>query len=229
MTMPRAVALLILSSLVTALGVFLLVVRINSGLVNSEISSRSTGAFIGENAATPEGSDRSNPGGVSRGNAAATITATIRQITSVAATASAVLTPLSGTPGAGAGSAVAVGQPVTVGTSRFTVHQVLDPEPPGTFQTTSGNRRIGIEITQEALTGSQQYHFAQFRVRDTNGKLYTWAIANGDPQFSVGTIQAGESRRGWLSFQVPVGVPVDALVFQGLTQSAGTAIVDLRK
>ena len=56
MTMPRAVALLVLAIMVTASGIFLLVLRVNGGLINPEIKSRSTGAFTGENAATPTGS-----------------------------------------------------------------------------------------------------------------------------------------------------------------------------
>ncbi len=220
--MKWAVGFLLLSGAITALGVFLIVMRINSGLVNSEINSRPSGAFIGENAATPTGNDLP----INRSGAAATITATIRQVTAAAGTAVAVRTPLSGTPGT-TGSAVAVGQAVTVGESRFTVHQVLDPEPPGLFQTTAGNRRVGIEITQEAVA-AQQYHFAQFKIRDTSGTIYTWAIANGEPQFLVGQLAAGESRRGWISFQVPSGASLDALIFQRLTETSGTAIVDLR-
>jgi hypothetical protein len=220
--MKWAVGFLVVSCLITAAGVALIVTRVNSGLVNSETGSLSTGAFTGENAATPTGDNLP----INRSGAAATITAAVGQVTAAASTAVAVRTPLSGAPGAG--SAVAVGQPVTVGDSRFTVHQVLDPEPPGLFKTTEGNRRVGIEITQEALTAQQQYHFAQFKIRDTSGTIYTWAIANGDPQFLVGTLAPGESRRGWLSFQVPNGAALDALIFQRLTETTGTAIVDLR-
>ena len=223
MTMPRAIAFLVLSVLVTALGVVLLIGKINSGLVNPEIDSRSTGAFTGDNAATPQGSSgRISPGGVG-----ATVTASVRQITATAGTAAAVLTPFPQTPGV-RGNAVGVGESIDVGTSRFTVHQVLDPEPPGFFPTNPGNRRIGIELTQEALSGTVQYNFSQFRLRDSTGKLHTWTIANTKPEFSTGSLATGQARKGWLSFQLPTGTEIDALIFQPLGQASAVAIVDLR-
>ena len=223
--MPRAIAFVALSVLVAALGVVMLIGKINSGLVNPEIDSRSTGAFTGEDAATPQGSN----GRRSPGVAAATVTALVRQSTAAAGTAAAVLTPFPRTPGPGGrGTAVAIGEAIDVGTSRFTVHQVMDPETPGFFPTNPGNRRIGIEITQEAISGTVQYNFSQFRLRDSTGKIHTWTIANTKPEFSAGSLLQGQMRKGWLSFQLPIGTETDALIFQPLGQASAVAIVDLR-
>lgn len=219
--MKWAVGLLVVSCLITAAGVGLLVLRVNEGLVDPSIDSQRTGAFTGENAATPTGNDLP----INGGGAPATITAAARIATSFAATAVAVNTPLAG---GGSGEVVAVGQPVEVGNVRFTVHQVLDPEPPGIFRSEAGKRRVAIELTQEAVSGTQRYHFAEFKLRDGAGGIHTWAITNGDPAFNVGQLAAGESRRGWISFQVPDGVALDALIYDNLSAGQPRAIVDLR-
>jgi hypothetical protein len=219
--MKWAVGFLVLSCLVTAAGVGLLVLRINEGLVNSSIDAQHTGAFTGDRAATPTGDDLP----VNRSGAAATITATIREVTAAAATAIAVKTPLAN---GGSVDVVPVGQPVELGGSRFTVLQVLDPEPPGLFKTEAGKRRVAIELTQQSVSGTQRYHFAQFVLRDASGGLHTWAITNGEPAFNVGQLEAGQSRTGWISFQVPEAAVLDALVFDPLGAGEARAIVDLR-
>lgn len=223
MTMRKAVALLVFSILVAAAGVVMLIGRVNSGLVNAEIGANSPGARLGENAATPGGVDD-----ISSGSAGATVTAAVRQATALAATANAVLTPIPSTPGAGNSGIVAIGQSVEVNGSRYTVLRVVDPEPPGLFQTTAGNRRVAIELTQEAMSAPQSYNFASFQLRDAAGKLYTWAITNSSPGFQSGTLKAGESRRGWISFQVPTGVEIATLILQIPGRAQGVPIVALR-
>ena len=222
MTMPRAIALLILSGGITALGIFLVVMRVQDGLVNAQNPSHSSGAFVGENAATPQG-----VGSTSRGSTFATTQAFRAELTAAAATMNAVLTPFPTGTG-GRGGAVAIGESITVGTSSFTVHQVADPEPPGFFPTQAGNRRIAIEISQQAVGATVQYQFSQFRLRDANGEVRTWTTANSKPEFSAGTLQAGETRRGWLSFQLPEGVGIDALIWQPLGSASAVVIADLR-
>ncbi len=218
MTMARAVIFLVVSGLIMAAGVVLLVVRVNSGLVDSSIGSRSAGARLGENAATPEGIDD-----ISRGAAGATITASVRTATA-RSVASRTVAP-SPTPNV---TPVALGKPIELNGSRYTVYRIVDPEPPGTFTTTAGNRRVALEISQEALAANIPYNFANFRLRDADGKEYTWAITNTSPKFETGTLRPGESKRGWISFQLPVGVAAESLVVQVFGQSKGAAIVSLR-
>ena len=218
MTMARAVIFLVLSSVIMALGLILLIVRVNSGLIDSSISSRDSGARVGDQAATPVGSS----GGPSGGAVGATVTAAVRTATALAGGVRTVV------PGGRDVTQVPVGASTEVNGSRYTVHQVADPEPPGTFTTTAGNRRVALEITQEALSGTVSYSFASFRIRDANGQEYAWAITNSSPRFESGTLRAGESKRGWISFQVPVGVGLDALILLTPGQAKGTAIVTLK-
>lgn len=223
MTMPRAAGLLVLSVLVSAVGIILLVARVQSGIVNSEIDSRSTGAGVGDNPATPQGSIYE-----SGGSAGATITAVIREATMLSATAIAELTPRPSRSATAVVGMVGIGQTVEFNDSRYTVHQVVDPEPPGLFQTAVGNRRVAIEVTQEAMTARQSYSFASFKLLDASGVEYTWAITNSTPGFQSGVLQPGESRRGWLSFQVPVGARIAALEVTVPGQAKAVPIVSLK-
>ena len=222
MTMPKAIALLVLSILVTAGGIFVVVMDVQSGLVNPENPSHSSGAFTGENAATPPGAAYA-----SRAGADPTVKAALEEITAAAATRNAVLTPFATGTGS-RGEAVAIGETITVGTSSFTVHQVADPEPAGFFPTQAGNRRVAIEVSQTAVGATVRYNFSEFRLRDASGEIHTWTTPNSAPDFKSGTLQAGESRRGWLSFQLPADSGLNALIWQPLGSASAVVIVALR-
>lgn len=222
MTMVRAVLFLVLSGLIMAVGIVLIIVRVNEGLIDSSINDRNTGARVGDNAATPQGVD----GGLSPGQAGATATAVIRTVTALAGGRTPNTNPP--TPSGRDITQVPIGATTEVNGSRYTVHQVADPEPPGLFTTTAGNRRVALEITQEAIANNVTYSFASFRLRDVNGDEHTWAITNSSPRFESGTLKAGESKRGWISFQVPTGVGIDSLILLIPGKAGGTAIVTLQ-
>ncbi len=221
MTMARAVIFLVLSGLIMAGGVVLLITRVNEGLIDGSINSRDSGARVGENAATPEGVS-----GLSPGSAGATATAVLKTVTALAGGRTPNSNPP--TPSGRDITQVPVGATTEVNGSRYTVHQVADPEPPGVFTTTAGNRRVALDITQQAVSGNVTYSFASFRLRDANGDEHTWAITNTSPKFESGTLKAGESKRGWISFQVPAGVGIDSLILLIPGQAKGTAIVTLK-
>jgi len=222
MTMPKAIALLVLSILVTAGGIFVVIMEVQSGLVNAANPSHSSGAYTGDNAATPPGAAYA-----SRADADPTVKAALQEITAAAATRSAVLTPFPTGTGS-RGGAVAIGESVTVGTSSFTVHQVADPEPPGFFPTRAGNRRVAIDVSQTAVSGTVSYNFSEFRLRDASGEIHTWTTPNSAPDFKNGMLQAPASQRGWLSFQLASDVGLDALIWQPLGSASAVVIVALR-
>jgi hypothetical protein len=222
MTIGRAIALLLLSGLITAVGVIMVVARINSGIVDGTIDSRATGAGLGDNPATPIGSNN-----LSRGGAAATITAVVREATALGVTAEAALTPVPSTPGTGVGSLVAVGEQIDLDGSRYTVIQVLDPEPAGFFKPIADNRRVAIELRQEAISERKNFNFTQFKISDSEGAEYSWAISNSEPKFGTGALQPGEANQGWLSFQLPVGKTLDVFVVQNFGRPS-VPIVNLR-
>ncbi|MGE3073291.1 MAG: DUF4352 domain-containing protein [Dehalococcoidia bacterium] len=199
--MLRAIGLLLLSGLVAAAGIVMLVVKINSGIVNSEIDSRSYNAGIGDNAATPTGSFPSYGG-----NANATLTAVIRDATAFSA---GTVVRKTATPNATAVEVVGIGEPIALNGSRYTVIKALDPEPEGLFKAAAGNRRVAIQVRQEAISARETFNFTSFKILDAAGNEYSWAITNQEPSFGTGAIAAGESHEGWLSFQLPADAKLD--------------------
>src|SRR5687768_8875863 len=164
MTMPKAIALLVLSGLIMAAGVALVFVRIDQGRVDSSINDRNVGARAGDERATPTGSNGFSNGQANRvlPETAATITATVR-------TAEAVQTPPAQPTAGPAGRGGGVGEPFEVNGVRHTGHQVAGPEPARFLSTTGGKRRGAVEITPEALDGPSPYSFSRFRIRDVDG------------------------------------------------------------
>lgn len=215
MTMLRAQIFLGISIVVTAIAGFLVISQVQ--FVDPVTSSgRVPGAGLGSSPvarATQPGSD------------------VIASLTALVGT----LTPRTATTGVRTPTApatvplVGVGQTIEFRGSRYTVNQVLDPEPPGFFSTAAGKRRVAVELTQEAVAASATYDFTYFALRDAAGTDYTWAISNSKPEFDRGTIKAAESHRGWLVFQVPVDVTPVTLVVAPTGSGGRTPIVDLRK
>lgn len=203
MTMLRAVALLVASLVVLGGGVALFAVKIDAGFLSSDAGQVTTGARTGDQAATPIGS-----GGQAAQEARATLTAIARTLT-------ATVPGAAGTPVPGGGTAVAIGEPVTVGNSTYIVLEVADPEPPGFFVTNPGMRRVALLVYQEAVGSAVRYSFGLFRIRDSAGEEHSWAITNSEPNFESGELQPGESRTGWISFQVPVDARPAMLLVSG--------------
>lgn len=220
MTMPKAVAFLILSVALMVAGVALVAVRLDRGTIDSSIGSRSSGARSGADPATPQGN-----GHISGGQAGATATAAWKTATAAIGRAG---TATSAPPAPSTSAAVAVGASIVVNGSRYTVHQVADPEPPGIFTTNAGSRRVALEVSQQAVSGTVTYGFVDFRLVDSAGKEYTWAITNSQPTFGAGSLQAGETQRGWLSFQVAADATLEAVVLRIPGQARSTPLVTLR-
>jgi hypothetical protein len=215
MTMRRAQIFLGVSIVITAFAAFLVFSQIQL-FDPVTASSRVPGAGAGNSPVA-----RATQAG---GDIAATITAAAGTVT--------LPTPTAGTRTATATAAppiVGIGQPIEFRGSRYTVNQVVDPEPPGFFSTATGKRRVAVELTQEAVGAPAAYDFTYFALRDVSGADYTWAISNSKPELDRGTIKAGESHRGWLVFQVPFDVTPVTLVVAPSGSGGRTAIVDLRK
>jgi hypothetical protein len=215
MTMVRAWILLGVSTVVTALAVVLVLSQVDFVELSST-HSRASGAGLGDNPAP-------RPTQVG-GDILATITAAAKTL------APGTTPPPGRTPTAAASvTVVKVGESVEFRGARYTVTQVLDPEPPGFFATAAGKRRVAVELSQEALSASSTYDFTFFALRDATGTDYTWAISNSKPEFDRGTLKPGESHTGWLVFQVPIGTDPVLLVVAPGGAGQRVPLVDLRK
>lgn len=209
MTMGRAIALLVVSLLVLAGGIVALAVKVDSSFLSSDAGKYSAGARTGDQAATPVDSG----GAAAAQEARATLTAIARTLTATAPGGPGI--PDARTPVPGEVTPVAVGQQVTAGSSAYTVLHVADPEPPGFFVTNPGMRRVAVEVRQEAVSGPVRYSFGLFRIRDSAGDEHSWAITNSEPNFDSGDLATGQSRTGWISFQIPEGRQPAMLLVRG--------------
>lgn len=221
MTMLRAIVLLLASGALMVAGVVLVFLRVDGGLVNAEIKQRDVGARIGDERATPTGAFEdifSGTPGSQLDDDFATVTAIVR-------TAEAHLTP---TPGPAISEPTGIGGSVSYDGARYTVLQVVDPEPPGFFSTKEGHRRVAIELRMEAMGKPLRYAFSNFKVRDTSGVDYGWAITNSEPRFGNGSLTQGESRQGWIAFDLPEGAQPAALMLNVLGRREGILLVTLQ-
>lgn len=219
--MLRAVGLLVLSGLVVAASIFAFINEHGEGFtwVTSN-QSGGTGARTGPNAATPAG------GSLSPGQVEATARPAILTATALAGGVPGISTVLPGSTPAAGGPSAAIGEPFEHGGARYTVLQVVDPEPPGFFSASEGMRRITLEVRQEALTQAVAYSFGLFYLRDTTGEEHVWAITNGEPSFGSGSLSPGESVTGWVTFQLPLDrEPGELVLLSGITR---VVVADLR-
>lgn len=216
MTMLRAVGLLMLAAvvLIAAIGLFVLKHGERFEYI-SQSSPGSSGARTGPNAVDEPGL------GLLPGSADATARAIVATVTALAGnTPSPLSTPVSEL------EPVAIGETVEWRNSRYTVHQLVDPEPPGFFTAKAGNRRITLEVTQEAVGQAVAYSFALFYLRDSNGDEHVWSITNGEPAFGSGSLNPGESNTGWISFDIPEDAQPEALML--LSGIDRVVLVELR-
>ena len=111
--------------------------------------------------------------------------------------------------------------------SLYTVNQLRDPAPPGSLQAGPGNRLVAIDVTQERiaprLDAFSPYYFA---VQDAGGNVY---FPNGgesalEPAFSAGELAPGEQTRGWITFELPQGAKVLAVLAEPNPQG-GTVVI----
>lgn len=178
------------------------------------------GARTGDNAATPQG------GSLSPGQVEATARPARLTATALAGTPGLVSTTIPGSTPAPAGTPVAIGESFEHGGARYTVLQMVDPEPPGFFIATDGKRRVTLEVRQEALSQAVAYSFALFYLRDDTGEEHVWAITNGEPSFGSGSLNPGEAATGWITFQLPRDrEPAELVLLSGVTR---VVVADLR-
>ena len=220
MTMLRAVGLMVLSIVVLVGAIFAFINEHGEGftwVTSNDIGG--SGARTGPNAVQPAG------GILSPGQIEATARPAILTATALAGTTGTVATRVP-TRGPVSVEAVGIGETIEYAGSRYTVLQLIDPEPPGFFTATAGNRRITLEVRQEALSQAVAYSFALFYLRDTSGEEYVWAITNGEPAFGSGSLNPGESNTGWISFMIPQGAePAGLVVLSGIER---VVLVELR-
>ena len=141
----------------------------------------------------------------------ATIDAAKHQLTAVAQG-----TPLPTTAGrateAPTVAPVPVGQSVLANGVRYTVNAINDPEPDGFFKPSAGKRFVAVDITVESVDKPTLFGISFIDLRAADGKDYGWTNGNNKPVLETGTLQPGQTARGWVTIAVPSDASLTAVI-----------------
>lgn len=140
----------------------------------------------------------------------ATLTALPRATGTPTRSAATTRTPATSTPTAPPLSPAGV----TVGGVLYRVNIILDPEPPGLSKPPVGRRIAGVNVSVIAVSAPLSYSFTQFRLIDTAGQEYGWALGNSEPKLEQGVLAAGVTRTGWIAFSLPDGAKPAVITVQ---------------
>lgn len=124
-----------------------------------------------------------------------------------------------------------VGEAVALGDWELIVHGVTDPVPPGEFMTPSeGNRWVGVdvEVTNNSDGPETVSSLACFEMQDAENKSYNMTIgADQAASPPDGEVDAGGSRRGTITYEVPAAATGLTLRFKCDLFSSGSAVINL--
>ena len=100
---------------------------------------------------------------------------------------------------------VPVGSTVETAYSKYTVNAMRDPAPVSENVKPKSNRRfVAFDITQVAVT-SVMSDPLDFFAQDAAGWIFERSLRPADlePQFGSGYLTPGQTRRGWVTFEIP--------------------------
>ena len=98
----------------------------------------------------------------------------------------------------------AVGSTVEAGASTYRVNEVRDPAPGELIPPDDGNRYLAADVTQMAGEDGGRSSWSNFSAQDSEGYIYDGTLwADLEPIFDSGVIGAGQTVRGWVTFEVP--------------------------
>lgn len=124
-----------------------------------------------------------------------------------------------------------VGEAVALGDWEVIVHGVTDPVPPGEFMTPSeGNRWVGVdvEVTNNSDGPETVSSILCFELQDAENKSYNMTIgADQAASPPDGEVDAGGSRRGTITYEVPAAATGLRLRFKCDLFSSGSAVINL--
>ena len=113
--------------------------------------------------------------------------------------------------------------------SIYTVNIMRDPAPVGRFhEVKEGMRLIAFDITQEAVTDSENANPLYFRLQDDQDYVYGPSLGASDfEQFATGDLNAGQKIRGWVAFELPTTFKAASVLAEGEILGPRTLIADL--
>ena len=124
-----------------------------------------------------------------------------------------------------------VGEAVKLGDAQLTIHGFKDPFTSDRVQATAaeGSRYVTIDAEVKNLANEPRpvSAFAQFELRDADGKKFEPSSVNANLPALGGPTPPGGSQRGAGIFEVPNGSTQLTVVFNNLLYGSGTAEVFL--
>lgn len=76
-----------------------------------------------------------------------------------------------------------------------------------------GAEYLAIDVVIDTVAdGAQTFNQTEFRVVDVDGRRYA-PVSGRLPPLGTGQIRRNQPARGWLTFEVPIGMPLDALLW----------------
>lgn len=76
-----------------------------------------------------------------------------------------------------------------------------------------GTEYLTLDVVIDTTAGgAQTFNQTEFRVVDVDGRRYA-PISGRLPPLGTGQVRPGQPARGWLTFEVPIGMPLDSLLW----------------
>lgn len=111
-----------------------------------------------------------------------------------------------------------VGQTANGATIAVTLHEVLDPAPPGDYlKPKPGFRWVAVDISiQNTGTKPGSYNPFFAKVRTSDNREHSVAFGGVEPDLGSSNDQPpGDTVRGWITFEVPTDATVTQLIYDG--------------
>lgn len=122
-----------------------------------------------------------------------------------------------------------VGEVATNGQVTIVVYQLVDPLPPGQFNSPNpGNRFVAVDVVVTNISPrTASYNALYFKVRTAdNREAMITVFTAQEPQLISGDLDPQEVARGWLTFEIPAGVPLATLIYEPI--GGNRIVIDLR-
>jgi hypothetical protein len=121
-----------------------------------------------------------------------------------------------------------VGDTITLQDYAIGLHAKQDPAT-AAFPAPAGQRYVAYDVTIAAISPNVAYNPLYGKLKMADNTEATAGFVGPSPALQSGTLAAGESARGWLSFTIPMSAQPATLTYEIIAfGSGGKAVFDVR-
>lgn len=121
-----------------------------------------------------------------------------------------------------------VGDTITLKDYAISLHAKQDPAT-ASLPAPSGQRYVAYDVTITAISPNVAYNPLYGKLKMADNTEMTAGFVGPAPALQSGTLAAGDSARGWLSFTIPAGAQPATLTYEIIAfGSGGKAVFDVR-